>query len=160
MSRIHIHFAVSCFLILNSLAAFALPGNAADVDDQRARIERLQDSVLAPCCYTEPVSRHQSDIALKMRIEIVKWVAAGRTDREILDTYAQEYGSKVLVDPRTIPGWWTPWIPWLTVVVAMGFGFWLLRRWHARPVSDPAASSDPAFALLPDFDDEEYGRYK
>lgn len=98
---------------------------------------------------------HQSEIGLKMRIEIAKWVSSGRTDREILDTYVQQYGSKVLVDPRTKPSWWTPWIPWLTVIFAMGFGLWLLRHWGPKPVPDAMPSTDPAFAVLPDFDEEE-----
>lgn len=153
MSQIYVRFAVSGFLTLSSVATFALPASTAI--NQKDRIEQLEASVLAPCCYTEPVSRHQSEIALKMRIEIARWVAAGRTDREILETYVEQYGSKVLVDPRTIPGWWTPWIPWLTVIFTMGFGFWLLQRWHAKPVPDVMPSIDPDFPVLPDFDEEE-----
>ena len=44
-----------------------------------------------------------------MRLEIARWVADGRSDRA-LRTYVERYGRKVLVDPRTIPDWWTPWI--------------------------------------------------
>ena len=141
---------LSLLVILNSVAAVASPATASD--NQKARIERLQNAVLAPCCYTEPVSRHQSEIALKMRIEIARWVADGRTDQQILGTYVQLYGSKVLVDPRTAPAWWTPWIPWLTVVSATIFGFWLLRRWRPKPL---IASADQPFAALPDFDEED-----
>jgi hypothetical protein len=28
----------------------------------------LEHAVLAPCCYTEPVAIHQSEIAVKMRL--------------------------------------------------------------------------------------------
>jgi cytochrome c-type biogenesis protein CcmH/NrfF len=141
--------------MLTLAGTFEPPASAATANDQEARIKRIEASVLAPCCYTEPVSIHQSEIAVKMRLEIARWVAAGRTDREILDTYVQQYGSKVLVDPRTIPGWWAPWIPWLTVIAAMCFGFWLLRRWQAKPVPDAMPSTDLAFAVLPDLDEEE-----
>jgi cytochrome c-type biogenesis protein CcmH/NrfF len=61
----------------------------------------------APCCYTEPVRQHQSEIAVKMRVEIAKWVEQGITDDEILDTYAKRYGARVLVEPKTIPKGWT-----------------------------------------------------
>jgi len=100
-------------------------------------VQRIEGAVLALCCYTEPVSRHQSEIAFKMRIEIAKWVAEGRTDQEIPDIYVRRYGSKVLVDPRTFPAWWTPWVPWFIVILAVVSGFWILRRWHAKPL--PAA---------------------
>jgi cytochrome c-type biogenesis protein CcmH len=137
-------------LLLFALSApFALFSAGGTQDEQKARVQRIEDAVLAPCCYTEPVSHHQSEIAVKMRIEIATWVAAGRTDQEILDTYVQRYGAKVLVDPRTIPGSWTPWVPWLTLILGAVFALWLLRRWRA----DPAPDSDDR--NLPDFEDEE-----
>ena len=145
----------SALVVLHVALAVGM-GSAAHAESQKeldARIARLQDAVLAPCCYTEPVSRHQSEIALKMRLEIAKWVSQGRTDREILGTYVDLYGAKVLVDPRTKPGWWTPWVPWLTVIFSMGLGFWLLRNWRAKPVP-PAAATGPEHAL-PDFEDDE-----
>jgi hypothetical protein len=78
---------------------------------QRARIQHLEKAVLAPCCYTETVGQHQSEIAVQMRVEIAKWVEQGRTDEEILDTYAARYDAKVLVDPNTIPNGWTLVVP-------------------------------------------------
>ena len=135
------------------LVAFSAAGEAPF--EQKARVQQLENAVLAPCCYTEPVSRHQSEIAVKMRIEIAKWVAEGRTDQEILDTHVRQYGRKVLVDPRTIPGWWTPWVPWLIVILGVVFGFWLLRRWHARPVAAALPLPTTGTVELPDFDDEE-----
>ena len=144
--------AVFCVALAVGMATAA---HAESQKEQEARIARLQDAVLAPCCYTEPVSRHQSEIALKMRIEIAKWVSAGKTDREILGAYIDLYGSKVLVDPRSKPGAWTPWVPWLTLILAMGFGCWLLRHWRAVPV--PAGMSPGASELvdLPDLEIED-----
>ena len=155
MSHIYVRFAVCWFLILNSSVNSALQANAAAMDDQHARIARLQDAVLAPCCYTEPVSRHQSEIVLKMRLEIAKWVAAGRTDREILDTYVGLYGSKVLVDPRTVPRGWTPFFPWLVLILGVFLVAWLLERWRAKPGSNDTLALDPAFAVIPDLDEED-----
>ena len=148
---------ISALVVLHVALAVGM-GSAAHAESQKeqdARIARLQDAVLAPCCYTEPVSRHQSEIALKMRIEIAKWVTAGKTDREILGAYIDLYGSKVLVDPRSKPGAWTPWVPWLTLILAMAFGCWLLRHWRAAPV--PAGMSPGASEPgdLPDFEIED-----
>ena len=72
-----------------------------------------------------------------------------------LDTYVQRYGSKVLVDPRTIPGWWTSRVPWLAAVFAIFFGFWLLKRWRTKALPAAAPSPGPDVAALPDVDDEE-----
>ena len=59
--------------------------------EQRARIQALEETFLAPCCYSEPISRHRSEVALQMRSEIAQWVAEGKSDREITDTYKQRY---------------------------------------------------------------------
>jgi hypothetical protein len=50
-------------------------------DQRQARIDRLKHAVLAPCCYAEPVAIHQSEIPVKMRLEIAECVAAGNVWR-------------------------------------------------------------------------------
>jgi len=146
------HAVLVCIAIAQPLVYAVATETGAE---QKARVQRIENAVLAPCCYTEAVSRHQSEVAVKMRIEIAKWVAEGRTDQEILDTYVRQYGSKVLVDPRTIPGWWTPWIPWLIAILGVVFGFWILNRWRNKPLPAGLPSSSPDTPELPDFDDEE-----
>ena len=138
------------WLLLALLPALVL---AETAEQQQARVNRLEHAVLAPCCYTEPVAIHQSEIAVKMRLEIAKWVAAGRSDREIIDTYVGLYGSKVLVDPRTVPRGWIPFFPWLVLILGMFLVAWLLKRWHAAPRTE-TASSTTEFLNLPDVDDE------
>jgi len=147
--------AVAAILGLALAGVFVCSAAAETGAEQKVRVQRIENAVLAPCCYAEPVSRHQSEVAVKMRIEIAKWVAEGRTDQEILDTYVMQYGSKVLVDPRTIPGWWTPWIPWLIAILGVVLGFWILNRWRNKPLPAGLSSSSPDTPELPDFDDEE-----
>ena len=67
---------------------------------QQARIEALQGSLLAPCCYAEPVSRHQSEVALRMKVEIARSVAAGKSDEEIIAAYKQQFGDRVYQPPK------------------------------------------------------------
>ncbi len=126
---------------------------AETTEQQQVRVDRLEHAVLAPCCYAESVAVHQSEIALKMRLEIAKWVAAGKTDQEILNTYVGAYGAKVLVDPRTAPRWWMQWVPWLALAFGIAGGFWLLQRWRARPGAGSTSVGDQ-FVELPDLDDE------
>jgi cytochrome c-type biogenesis protein CcmH/NrfF len=64
--------------------------------EQRARIHKLENSLLAPCCYSEVVARHNSEVAVKMQIEIAAWVTGGQSDQEILDAYKKRYGLRVL----------------------------------------------------------------
>ncbi|MEO8594309.1 MAG: cytochrome c-type biogenesis protein CcmH [Candidatus Solibacter sp.] len=133
------------------LGLFALSSGAyaGAVEEPRARVQRLEKAVLAPCCYTETVGQHQSEIAVQMRVEIAKWVGQGRTDQEILDTYASRYGAKVLVDPNTIPKGWTLVVPWVVAGLGMFGGTWLLWRWRATRLATPTPP-DGAGVVLPD----------
>jgi cytochrome c-type biogenesis protein CcmH/NrfF len=144
---------ITRFVPILFLAFLPLLAVAETAEEQQVRVDRLEHAVLAPCCYTEPVAIHQSEIAVKMRVEIAKWVAVGKTDQEILNTYVGLYGAKVLVDPRTAPRWWMQWVPWLVLAFGVAGGFWLLHRWHARPGSEASTAGDESLEL-PDFDDE------
>ncbi len=117
-----------------------LPAHAGAQPD---RVLRLENAVLAPCCYSEPVSRHQSEIALKMRLEIARWVDEGRSDEEILATYIERYGNKVLVDPNTLPRDWSYQLPWLlSAVAAIGLAA-MIRRWRRATPATVAAAPPP-----------------
>ncbi len=141
-------FAQMLLLTLLPLLVFA-----ETAEQPQVRVDRLEHAVLAPCCYTESVAIHQSEIAVKMRLEITKWVAAGKSDQEILDTYAGLYGDKVLVDPRTVPRGWTPYFPWLVLILGAFLVAWLLKRWSRAPRPATALSATEVLNL-PDLDDE------
>jgi cytochrome c-type biogenesis protein CcmH/NrfF len=134
-------------------AAFANMG-FAQTADQQARARRLEESILAPCCYRQPLSVHQSEIAVKMRLEIVKWVTAGKSDREILDTYVGLYGPGVLVDPRTKPRKWMQYVPWLVLLIGIAGVIGLLRRWSVVSSSDAGTAAAPP--KPPDRSDPDY----
>ena len=140
----------SLLVLLPILAA------AAASDQKQARIARLERRVLAPCCYTESVAIHQSEIAMKMRLEISKWVEQGTTDEEILGTYVARYGNKVLIDPATAPKEWSYLVPWIVAVLGMGAAAAMLWRWRVARLRPASASNTPDVALpdVPDFDDE------
>src|SRR5664279_269275 len=146
MRRIQIWLVV--IAVLRVLAYGGVP------QEQRARVQRLEKAVLAPCCYTENVGQHQSEIAVQMRVQIAKWVEQGRTDEEILNTYAERYGDKVLVDPNTIPKGWTLVVPWAVAALGTFGAAWMLWRWRAARLAK-AAPPDAGGAVLPDFPDPE-----
>jgi cytochrome c-type biogenesis protein CcmH/NrfF len=124
--------------------------------EQSARIQRLEKAVLAPCCYTETVGQHQSEIAVRMRVEIAKWVERGRTDEDILDTYAKRYGAKVLVDPNTIPKGWTLLVPWAVAGLGALGAALMLWRWRAARLGTVAPSDGGVVTLrdIPYLDEE------
>lgn len=137
------------------IAALAYGDVGAASESRRDRILRLEKGILAPCCYTEPVSSHQSEIAVKIRLEIERLADQGRSDEEILGEYVRRYGAKVLLDPRTRPQPWSLIAPWaMTGLGAIGVGG-LIWRWRQMVLAPASESTDAG--QLPDIPDEDPG---
>ena len=122
-------------VLLLSAAAFAQPVTA-----QQARILRLQKSLLAPCCWNEPVATHRSEVSLAMRAEIARMVAEGKTDQQILDYYKQQYGARILVEPEGSKWWWMHLTPVAVIVLAILGGVLFIRRLRQPPCALPVSN--------------------
>lgn len=83
------------------------------------RVKKLEESLLAPCCWSEPVSVHRSETALQMRAEIASFVVQGKSDREIIDHYKKIHGARVLIEPEGAARWWVYVIPILASVLGL-----------------------------------------
>jgi cytochrome c-type biogenesis protein CcmH/NrfF len=121
--------------------------------EQRDRITQLENALLAPCCYSEPVARHNSEIAVKMRAEITTWVSEGKSDREILDTYKKLYGLRVLTEPEGATWWWSNIVPWAVLLAGTLTAVQILRKWRRSPRPSPVDTSQEVVSI-PDIDDE------
>ncbi|MCW5978023.1 MAG: cytochrome c-type biogenesis protein CcmH [Bryobacteraceae bacterium] len=71
---------------------------AMAASDPRAR--KLEEMLIAPCCWSESVALHRSETAAAMRAEIETMVKVGKSDREILDHFIGRYGQRVLAEPE------------------------------------------------------------
>jgi cytochrome c-type biogenesis protein CcmH/NrfF len=111
--------------------------------ERRARIEALEETFLAPCCYSEPISRHRSEVVLQMKAEIARWVEEGKSDRDITDTYKQRYGARVLVEPEGSQWWWMHVVPWVVLLLGLAFTIqWMRRRSALRSPPQAAGVAD------------------
>ncbi len=116
-------------IALNFAAAFLLLATSVSLTpQQRAEVKRLDDSLLAPCCYTQPISQHLSDAAEEMRQQVDEMVASGMGDREIIEHYRQEYGDRILVVPDGNTGQVLFAIPAVLFFASSGILFFFLRR--------------------------------
>jgi len=68
-------------------------------DTQKSEIRQVEERLLAPCCYTQSIAVHGSEIAGQMRAEVTEMVVQGRTENEIVGYYRGLYGDRVLVVP-------------------------------------------------------------
>lgn len=114
-----------------------LGAGAADLNDaQRARIDVLEHSFMAPCCWSETLATHNSEIAFQLRKEIVALVAQGKTDREIRDLFKARYGARILSEPEGTTRVWLDVIPWLAIVIGGAAVLHVIRKWRMpRPTA-------------------------
>ena len=123
-------------LLAASLALFAgLWGQTKD------RIRSLQEKLIAPCCWTESIVSHRSEIATEMRAEINRMVAEGKSDREILDYYKAKYGPRILMEPEGGLRMWAYAIPVVAGVAGLILVIWLIRRMLAPQKANAEGSA-------------------
>jgi cytochrome c-type biogenesis protein CcmH/NrfF len=119
-----------CFISLALVATTA----ASLTNEESLRIVRLEESMVAPCCYREPVTRHQSDVAAEMRAEITRMVIEGKTNHEILDYYRVKYGEEVFAEPQGLEGWAVRGVPFLALLLGLGLVSRLAWKWRFRTI--------------------------
>jgi cytochrome c-type biogenesis protein CcmH len=132
---------LACFGIVLVLGANLLEaGNIGFAStDTETRARALEVKLMAPCCFSETIDRHQSQIAREMRAEVRLWLTQGVSEAEILERYIKRHGTRILVTPpqqgfdRLL--FWVP----LFIIVLLSIGVsLLLRAWYRR--AQPAAS--------------------
>jgi cytochrome c-type biogenesis protein CcmH len=69
-----------------------------------AQIQKVEKRLLAPCCYTQSIAEHGSDIAVQMRGEVAEMVARGKSESEIVEHYRSIYGDRILIVPDGVTG--------------------------------------------------------
>jgi cytochrome c-type biogenesis protein CcmH/NrfF len=68
----------------------------AAIEREAKAIEKL---VIAPCCWMQPVSDHQSPASDEAKQQIRAWLAEGMTRQQVLDGFVVRYGTRVLAEP-------------------------------------------------------------
>jgi cytochrome c-type biogenesis protein CcmH len=114
------------------------------------RAEAIGRQLRCLVCQNESVEASDADLARDIRRAIRRQVAAGATDRQVMDWMVRRYGDFVRLRPpfdgETILLWSTP-----VVALAIGFGVVLAARRRAaspaRPLTDEEL--ERVRALLP-----------
>ena len=109
-----------------------LLASVGSAPDAGTRERALQRKLVAACCWSESLQRHDSGTAEKMRAQLRDMLAAGKSDDEILTAFTVEYGKRVLIEPAGSASVLVYTIPTAAAVIGLiGVGL-LVRRW-ARP---------------------------
>jgi cytochrome c-type biogenesis protein CcmH len=133
-----------------TVAAFA-----AEDKNISAKAREIEGQLIAPCCWTQPVSEHYSEVSDKIRREVLQMVAAGKSRDEILDYFVSQYGERILASPRA-KGFNTLVyiLPWLALVLGAWLLILLLKKWRSSSIavtaSVPPTALDSRYASVID----------
>jgi cytochrome c-type biogenesis protein CcmH len=84
-------------LALVVLMAVGAPSTDPIALEREAR--QLETMLIAPCCWMQPVSQHQSQASDEVKQQIRVLLAAGKTRQEVLDAFVVQYGPRILAEP-------------------------------------------------------------
>ena len=87
-----------CICFMGALCLIAAFSNGALFAADPAR--EIEDKLIAPCCWSQPVSQHDSEASQKIKREVAEMLAAGKSQDQIIDHFVAEYGERILVTPR------------------------------------------------------------
>ena len=66
---------------------------------QDALARDIENNLIAPCCWNQPVSEHVSEVSDLIRTDVRNMVAEGKNRKEIMDHYVTLYGERILAVP-------------------------------------------------------------
>jgi cytochrome c-type biogenesis protein CcmH len=104
-----------------------------------SRAEALGRQLRCLVCQNESIEESGADLAHDLRLLIRRRLAAGDSDRQVLDYVAARYGIFVLLKPPFAP---VTWLLWLTPpLLLLGAGGVLVFRARRRPAAEPTPLS-------------------
>jgi cytochrome c-type biogenesis protein CcmH len=119
---------------------------AADPQALERDAKQLEAKLMAPCCWAQQVSLHQSPAADEIRQHIRKLLSEGKTSEQILDFYVAQYGDRILAEPPARGFSRLIYVaPWVFLVTSVGLVFVVIRRLRAVSPA-PARAERPAAA--------------
>jgi len=132
-----IHVCMKIHAVMLAVAMLALvPRLHAGYGSGDPRLEKLYGEFIAPCCWSENLTVHNSQIAEQLRTQIAEMVRAGRTDDEIKSVLVSAYGKRILALPEGGQRAWLFVTP--VAVVAVGLVFVCVVLFRMRKQEAPA----------------------
>ena len=133
---------VWCVLIFSGAAmAKEAEPMAADLDVEK-RMVAISEELRCLVCQNESLSGSHAELAQDLRREIRTMIAAGKSDKEILDFMVARYGDFVRYRPPMKPTTWLLWGgPFLLMAGGVGALIAFLRR-RAKAGAAPVLSEE------------------
>ena len=139
-------------LLAVTAVALALGQPVSGVDLEREALA-IDAMLIAPCCFSQQVSLHQSEAAAEVRRDVRTRLAAGQTRQQILDAYVEQYGKRILAEPPAAGFDMALYVvPIVLFLASAGLVVVIARRFASRAPETISASanSTPITAMSPE----------
>jgi len=149
--------AILVVLLAAATVSAAEPPLSEPALEREAR--EIETLLIAPCCWNQQVSEHQSAVVDEVKKEIRAQLAAGRSRQEILDAFVARYGKKILAEPPAQGFGLLVYVVPLVVFALSGIGLTVfIKRMSGRPAAVEPAAAAAAGAGAPAAREAEYAR--
>ena len=150
--------SLTCLVLVSFLLLNISPALASAQSD-------IENALICPACFAEAMSvaACQDSTAQQIKEDIRRKLALGQTKEQIIKTYVDQYGEKILTSPPKKGFNLMAWvIPFLGIVMGGALIYLALSRWVKVPsVKKGHAKTKPG--VLDDYYDarveEEYKKY-
>ncbi len=132
-----------CLFLLVSAAAHAVSDPREMMPDQKqeARAEALGGQLRCLVCQNESIEESDAPLAKDLRGILRQQIAAGQTDKQIMDWMVARYGLFVRLEPPLIPSTVLLWAtPFLGLIIG-GLAAYLSRR-RKPPAPAPLTAAE------------------
>ncbi|MEM1010525.1 MAG: cytochrome c-type biogenesis protein CcmH, partial [Myxococcota bacterium] len=106
-----------------------------------SRFKQLTELIIAPCCWTQPISTHSSKASSAIQQDIKKRLLLGQTNAQIQAAYVKQFGDKILAIP---PDGEIVFLPILVSILALLAVFGLIHSWSRKQSRSITPSSKVA----------------
>ncbi len=146
-------FILSLLTIVASFVAvavvYAQDGTIYPTDDD---VNRVAKQLYCPVCPNTPLDVCETKACQDWRAQIKDQLAAGWTDDQVMAYFVEQYGERVLAEPRRSGFTSFVWLlPALSVAIGLVVVAQILRSWKAKRLASLAsANSAPATDIPPE----------
>jgi cytochrome c-type biogenesis protein CcmH len=130
---------LAAIIALFGLQALAIDKAPAFADPvQQSRYERLARELRCLVCRSETIADSNAQLANDLRRQLRELMAAGKSDKEIMQYMTDRYGDYVLYKPPVTPRTWLLWAAPALLVLGGGIvAFIVISRKSKLPDDDP-----------------------
>ncbi|MEW5983206.1 MAG: cytochrome c-type biogenesis protein CcmH [Acidobacteriota bacterium] len=123
-------------LLVLALVVAAAPPDQAAIERQA---KALEAKLIAPCCWSQQVSVHQSPAADQIKADVRRMLTEGKAPQQILESYVAQYGDRILAEPPA-RGFSAALyvVPWILLAGSVGLVVVVIRRLRAPDAARPA----------------------